>query len=114
MSTHDPGSAQAEALLRSLLFIRDAHRSAGSSGSTKERVVLAAVELIAVNGYRATSMRQVADRAGVRAPSIYNHFASKDALVAAAMEWVLDNFMTFVAAPMERRGDLWRPRRHLG
>jgi AcrR family transcriptional regulator len=38
----------------------------------------AAIELFMENGYHATSMRQIADKAGLALGGIYNHFASKD------------------------------------
>jgi AcrR family transcriptional regulator len=38
----------------------------------------AALELFMEQGYHATSMRQIADKAGLALGGIYNHFASKD------------------------------------
>ncbi len=38
----------------------------------------AALELFLEQGYHATSMRQIADKAGLALGGIYNHFASKD------------------------------------
>lgn len=38
----------------------------------------AAMELFLTQGYAATSMRQIADKAGLALGGIYNHFASKD------------------------------------
>jgi AcrR family transcriptional regulator len=38
----------------------------------------AAISLFLEHGYHATSMRQIADKAGVALGGIYNHFASKD------------------------------------
>jgi AcrR family transcriptional regulator len=38
----------------------------------------AAMELFLKQGYAATSMRQIADKAGLALGGIYNHFASKD------------------------------------
>ena len=43
----------------------------------------AAVELFMEHGYHATSMRQIADHAGLALGGIYNHFASKDELFEA-------------------------------
>nr|WP_306271046.1 TetR/AcrR family transcriptional regulator [Ornithinimicrobium sp. HY1793] len=84
------------------MLIRDSHGSASAGGGTKERVLLEAVELIAINGYQTTSMRQIAERAGIRAASIYNHFPSKDALVVSALQWIFDDFVAFIAEPMTR------------
>ncbi|GAB4451766.1 MAG: hypothetical protein OHK0041_14700 [Anaerolineales bacterium] len=43
----------------------------------------AAIELFMEQGYHATSMRQIAERAGLALGGIYNHFASKDELFEA-------------------------------
>lgn len=43
----------------------------------------AAVELFLKHGYHATSMRQIADHAGLALGGIYNHFASKDEIFEA-------------------------------
>jgi len=53
---------------------------------TAERILDAAEELFAERGYTGTTLRDVATRVGVRPPSLYNHFASKDALYAAVLE----------------------------
>jgi AcrR family transcriptional regulator len=43
----------------------------------------AALELFMEQGYHATSMRQIADKAGLALGGIYNHFASKEDIFAA-------------------------------
>jgi AcrR family transcriptional regulator len=53
---------------------------------TAERILDVAEELFAERGYQGTTLRDVATRVGVRPPSLYNHFASKDALYAAVLE----------------------------
>lgn len=58
--------------------------------STRERALAAALELFGRRGYAGVSMNDIAQAVGVRAPSLYKHFDSKDALwaevVAAAQE----------------------------
>jgi AcrR family transcriptional regulator len=49
---------------------------------TRERVVTAALELIAHGGYREATVAAVARRAGVATGSVYSHFPSKAALFA--------------------------------
>src|SRR5260370_7605719 len=46
-------------------------------------IVMVARQLLEDEGLESFSMRKLADRLGVRAPVIYKHFASKNALVAA-------------------------------
>lgn len=50
-------------------------------GSARERVLGVAVELFAEQGYDATSVAQIIDRAGLTKGGFYHHFASKDALL---------------------------------
>ena len=49
--------------------------------SARERVLDVATELFATQGYDATSVAQVIDRAGLTKGGFYYHFASKDALL---------------------------------
>lgn len=52
--------------------------------TTRDALVDAATELIASDGLAALSLRKVAEQVGIRAPSIYVHFGSKEALLAEA------------------------------
>jgi AcrR family transcriptional regulator len=47
---------------------------------TRQAVIEAAYELFLEQGYAATSMRQIAERAGLALGGIYNHFQSKEAI----------------------------------
>jgi AcrR family transcriptional regulator len=49
--------------------------------SARERVLDAAVELFATQGYSATTVSQVIERAGLTKGGFYHHFASKDELL---------------------------------
>lgn len=53
---------------------------------TRERILDAAEELFAERGFDGTTLRDVAASVGIRNPSLYNHFESKDALYAAVLE----------------------------
>lgn len=52
---------------------------------TATRILDVAEELFAERGFAGTTLRDVAARVGVRNPSIYNHFPSKDALYEAVL-----------------------------
>lgn len=56
---------------------------------TREDIVDTCTRLIASEGLAALSLRKVADAVGIRAPSIYQHFDSKEALLAAARQTAL-------------------------
>jgi len=51
--------------------------------TTRLAVEDAAMELFIKNGYHATSMRQIAEHAGLALGGIYNHFKSKDEIFEA-------------------------------
>ena len=51
--------------------------------SRKEDILYAALELSSQYGSKAVSLSQIADKVGIRKPSLYNHFRSKDELMSA-------------------------------
>jgi AcrR family transcriptional regulator len=57
-----------------------------SSATTRERIVAAALDLFARQGFAGTSMRQIATAVGIRAASLYNHFPGKEGLFDAIIE----------------------------
>ncbi|MHA6625657.1 TetR/AcrR family transcriptional regulator [Pseudonocardia sichuanensis] len=52
---------------------------------TRTRLLDAALELFATQGFAATTVRQIAEAVGVRDPAIYAHFAGKQALYDALL-----------------------------
>jgi AcrR family transcriptional regulator len=66
------------------------------SERTEAAIVDAALDLFADQGYESTTMRQIAQRAGVSVGNSYYYFASKEALVQALYERF--SFATFDAA----------------
>ncbi len=50
---------------------------------TRQLILDAAYALFLEQGYSATAMRQIAERAGIAVGGIYNHFASKDEIFQA-------------------------------
>lgn len=54
--------------------------------SSRERILEVSLDLFSKYGYAATSMRQIAAAVGMRAPSLYNHFAGKEAILAALID----------------------------
>lgn len=47
----------------------------------KEQILSIATELFSVNGYSATSVRDIAEKAQIEAPSLYNHISSKEEIL---------------------------------
>lgn len=56
-------------------------RAPTKSDLTRERIVAAAAYVLAHRGYAGTKLSDIAARAGLRAGSLYYHFADRDALV---------------------------------
>lgn len=52
---------------------------------TREQLIEVALHQFAANGYHGTSMRQIAEAAGVAVGGIYNHFASKEEMIKAVI-----------------------------
>jgi AcrR family transcriptional regulator len=69
-------------------------RIAGSSGAeTAARLRRAALALFARSGYAAVSMREIAGAVGLKAPALYNHFATKQDLLCALMREHLESLI---------------------
>ena len=56
---------------------------------TRERIVEAAAALVDAEGLDAVSMRRLAAELGVRGPSLYNHFATKNDILEAVADAVV-------------------------
>jgi AcrR family transcriptional regulator len=58
---------------------------------SRDRIVAAALALIDAEGLAALSTRRLAAELGVSGPSLYNHFATKEAILDAAADTVIGN-----------------------
>lgn len=54
----------------------------------KEEIILVTLELAAANGLSNVSMAQIAEKMGIRKPSLYNHFKSKEEIIAAMYQYL--------------------------
>jgi AcrR family transcriptional regulator len=75
----------------------------GGAG-TKGRILDAAEAVFAERGFAGTALRDVAERVGVRTPSLYNHFASKEALYAAVLERAVAPLLALLGDAAAGRG----------
>lgn len=64
---------------------------------TRERILDAAEGLFADRGFDGTTLRDVAGRVGIRTPSLYNHFPSKEALYTAVIERVVEPVLALLS-----------------
>lgn len=58
--------------------------------TTKERIVEEALTLFAQNGYKGTSVKNIADAVGIKDSSIYKHYKSKREIVDAIVTQMRD------------------------
>jgi AcrR family transcriptional regulator len=54
--------------------------------ATRERILLEAARLFRHHGYTATTLREIADAASIKAGSIYYHFASKEEILGEVLD----------------------------
>lgn len=71
---------------------------------SRDRIVTAALALIDAEGLAALSTRRLAAVLGVSGPSLYNHFATKEAILDAAADTVVAQ----VDLSMFGEGEDWR------
>jgi AcrR family transcriptional regulator len=67
----------------------------------RERILAAAVELVAERGYRAVTVAAIVKRAGIARIKFYENFASKEACFLAAFDAGLDEAGVRLAAALE-------------
>jgi AcrR family transcriptional regulator len=66
----------------------------GEGGQLRQDILDAAIALIERTGSsEAASLRAVAKEVGIAAPSVYAHFADRDALLLAVLEQLFDQFI---------------------
>ena len=68
---------------------------------TQQKLLDAAIEAFSENGFKGTSTRDIAERAGVHHPLITYHFKNKDLLWRAAADRVFRDFRRSLAASLE-------------
>src|SRR5271155_5534856 len=68
-----------------------------TAGQRRRQLIAVALELFAVRGYRATTMDDIAEAAGVTKPLVYQHFSSKRALYLELVESVSAELLGAIA-----------------
>ena len=80
-------------------------------GNTKLAILSAALDLFSTQGYEATSISQIAEAVGIRKASLYSHFDSKQAILDALIERVLDGYeKTSIFSRSSGKSDDERPK----
>src|ERR1700742_4963105 len=83
-SRSTPGAAPAVAT-------REA-RGARRRRETRSRLLVAALKLMAEKGIEGAAINEITEAADVGFGSFYNHFESKEAIYAALLHWVFQDF----------------------
>jgi AcrR family transcriptional regulator len=74
-------------------------RTVGSAADeTRHRILDVAVDLFIERGYAGTSVRDISERLGMTKGSLYYHFASKEDVLNALVQPLMDDLDKFVAS----------------
>lgn len=61
-------------------------------GNTKREILQAALDLFSVQGFEATSISQIASAVGIWKASLYSHFDSKQAILDALVQDIMEQY----------------------
>ena len=75
------------------------------SSERREHLVRLAAELFAEKGYQATTVRNIADEAGILSGSLYHHFDSKESIVDEILSSFFHDLTLANQAALDRGGD---------
>lgn len=65
-------------------------------GTMQSRILVAAIALFAERGYENCNMRSLASSVGLKAPTLYNYYPSKEAVLVEAIRFGMEDFFTYV------------------
>ncbi|MCL2117147.1 MAG: TetR/AcrR family transcriptional regulator [Planctomycetaceae bacterium] len=63
--------------------------------ATRQKIFLAASELFSRSCYADIGVREIADKAGVKVPTVYNHYQSKEAILDDLFQYCADRISQF-------------------
>ncbi len=70
-------------------------KGGNAAGSARRTQLLAiAAQMFATRGYTQTTVRDIADEAGILSGSLYHHFASKEAMLTEILREFMDTLLT--------------------
>ena len=76
--------------------------SNGKAAKTRGEILQAAARVLRDNGYKATTLRKIAEEADMQAGSVYYHFNSKETIVDEVLNAGLSDLLTGVEAAVQK------------
>lgn len=74
------------------------------TATSAERILSTALDLFAVRGYDATSVREICEAAGITKPTLYHFFGSKDGVLQALVQGGFEQFRKLVRTAIATPG----------
>lgn len=84
---------------------RDRRSSTGERVPGEDAIIAATVEAMVEHGYHGTSVRDIAERAGVSPAALYHHFSSKHDVLAVIMDRGVEELLHRTRSALEAAGD---------
>ncbi|WP_188194475.1 TetR/AcrR family transcriptional regulator [Nonomuraea sp. SYSU D8015] len=79
--------------------------SSGSASERRDHLVKLAAEIFARKGFQATTVREIANEAGILSGSLYHHFDSKETIVDEVLSTFLDDLISRYRAAVDTSAD---------
>jgi AcrR family transcriptional regulator len=73
-----------------------------TAGQRRQQLFTVALELFARRGYRATTMDEIAEAAGVTKPLVYQHFSSKRSLYLELVDSIAQEVLTAIGSAVAK------------
>jgi len=80
----------------------DTPASINKAAKSRAEILRAAARMLRDNGYKATTLRQIAEEADMKAGSVYYHFKSKEAIVDEVLNAGLNDLLSGVSAAAQK------------
>lgn len=74
----------------------------GKAAKTRAEILRVAARVLRDNGYKATTLRKIADESDMKAGSVYYHFKSKEAIVDEVLNEGLSDLLSGVSAAVQK------------